>query len=474
MRYFISTFFSPLEAKRLMQLGLPIFIAQLSAVGMSLVDTIMTGQASSTDMAAVAVATSVWNPISLFGVGVLLAISPLSAQLVGEKEEHKTPHLMRQGICCALLLSIPLMLLFQYISYHMGLFDLSPPLVDLSGGYLRAVLWGLPFFYLFVCVRGFVEGFSLTKPAMYIGIIALLLNIPVNYILIYGHLGFPALGAVGCGVATAFCFIFMGVSMTAYVCLAKRFKHLGNLFTPLLRKNHEAHADAPRFDAAVIRRIFRIGLPGALAMLFEITLFAASALAIAPLGTVIVAGHQVASSVAAVLFMVPLSIGITATIRVSHYLGAGQYIHARYTAWTAICLGLLIACIGATMTYFFRETIVSIYNDEADVVNLAVTLLLYAASFQIVDSLQMIGIGILRGYNDTRIISIVSFVVYWVIGFPLGYILCHKDWIIPPIGAAGFWVGFIVALSLCSFCFLWRILHLHRMSPDMVKYKIHQ
>ncbi len=483
MRKVSSSFFSPLEAKRLIQLGIPIFIAQLSGMGMSLVDTIMTGQASSVDMAAVAVASSIWNPISLFGVGVLLAISPLCAQLVGEGKEADAPHLMRQGFWVALLLSLVLMLLFYEISTHMGLFKLEERLVELSGGYLRAVLWGLPAFYIFVCIRGFVEGYSLTKPAMVIAILALLLNIPINYILIYGHLGFPAMGAVGCGVATAFCFTFMGISMIIYVCCASKYRHLGRLFRPIFSSSPTAHVleGSPslqnvhqRFDKTIIKRIFRIGFPGALAMLFEITLFAASALAIAPLGTIIVAGHQVASSVASALFMIPLSIGITSTIRIGHYLGAGQYIHARYTAWTSLILGFAIAIGSALFMYFSRETIVLLYNDEADVVNLAMTLLIYAASFQIVDGLQMISLGVLRGYNDTRCISIISFIGYWIIGFPLGYILCHTNWIVPAIGAAGFWVGFIVALSFCCACYLKRILHLHKLSPDMVKYKIHQ
>ncbi len=483
MKNVTSAFFSPLEAKRLIRLGVPIFIAQLSGMGMSLVDTIMTGQASAVDMAAVAVASSIWNPISLFGVGVLLAISPLSAQLVGENKEAEAPHLMRQGIWVAALLSLALMLLFYELSTHMGLFKMEDRLVELSGGYLRAVMWGLPFFYLFISIRGFIEGYSMTKPAMVIAILALLLNIPVNYILIYGHFGFPAMGAVGCGVATSLCYAFMGVSMVIYVCKAQKFKHLGRLFRPLFSGSPTAHVlegspslqiNHGRFDKVIMKRIFRIGFPGALAMLFEITLFAASALAIAPLGTAIVAGHQVASSVAHTLFMIPLSIGITTTICIGHYLGAGQYVHGRYTAWTALILGFCIAIGSALFMYFARQTIVMLYNDEPAVVNLATTLLIYAASFQIVDSLQMVSLGVLRGYNDTRIISFISFVGYWIIGFPLGYILCHKDWIVPPMGAAGFWTAFIIALTFCCICYFRRILHLHKLSPDMVKYKIHQ
>ncbi len=471
-----TSFFSSLEAKRLLRLGMPIFIAQLSGVGMNLADTIMSGQASAVDMAAVAVACSVWHPISLFGIGVLLTISPLSAQLVGEGKSHEAPHIMRQGIWVALILAIPLMLLFYIISLNMGAFKLSPALEALSGGYLRAVLWSLPGYFLFICVRGFVEGFSLTRPAMLVATLALLLNIPINYMLIYGKFGLPALGAVGCGVATTICFTFMGLAMTAYVCWASRFKKLGPLFKPMLKKSFSNTADAEQvhqqFDVKCIKRIFRIGLPGALAMLFEVGLFATAALAIAPLGTNSVAGHQVATSVASVIFMLPLSISQTTTISIGHYLGAGQITRARLTIWTTIVIGLCIACASSLLIYIFRSDIAYLYNDDVDVVSLATVLIVYAASFQIMDSMQIISVGILRGYNDTKILFIICLITYWVIGFPLGYTLCHTDIIAPAMGPAGFWWGFITALSINCLCFGWRIIHLNRLNSSEVHTKI--
>ncbi len=474
-----TSFFSSLEAKRLMRLGMPIFIAQLSSMGMNLADTIMSGQASSVDMAAVAVSCSVWHPISLFGIGVLLTISPLSAQLVGEGRSKESPHILRQGLWCALLLTIPLMILFYTISLNMGAFKLSPDMERLSGGYLRAVLWSLPGYYLFICVRGFVEGFSLTRPAMLVSILALLLNIPINYILIYGKFGFPAHGAVGCGVATAICFTFMGISMFAYVCWAPRFKELGPLFKPLFMSTPPAmqNADAnlpvqPRFDSKTIKRIFRIGVPGALAILFEVGLFATAALAIAPLGTNSVAGHQVATSIAGALFILPLSISQTTTISIGHYLGAGQITRARLTIWTTMVIGLGIACISSLLIYIFREQIVYLYNDEMAVTSLAIVLIVYAASFQVMDSMQIICVGILRGYNDTNTLFVVCLITYWIIGFPLGYTLCHTDFITPAMGPAGFWWGFITALSINCLCFGWRIRHLNRLNPAEVHRKI--
>ena len=187
--------FSAAEARRLLSLGLPVFVAQLSQTGMTFVDTAMTGQYATADMAAVAVAGSIWAPLSLLGVGCLLALSPMSAHLVGGGERGEAAHLLRQGIWLTCILAAVLMVLFQIISYNIDVFGLEPQLADLAGGYLRAMLWGLPGFMLFVNVRSFLEGFSRTRPAMVIGLLGLALNVPCNYGFIYGVWGLPRLGA---------------------------------------------------------------------------------------------------------------------------------------------------------------------------------------------------------------------------------------------------------------------------------------
>ncbi len=470
MRRFYSSFFSPHEAKRLLKLGIPVYIAQLSGAGMNFVDTVMTGQASALDMAAVAVASSIWNPIALFGIGILLVLTPLSAQAVGESRIHDTPHILRQGIWCSLLLSIPLMLVFYAASLQMDRFGLEPDLAKLSSGYLQAVLWGLPGWFLFINVRGFLEGFSRTRPAMVISMLALLLNVPINYILIYGKFGLPALGAVGCGIATAICFWFMGICMVFFVRRDQQSKTLGNLFSPLFIPK----ANERRMDWHTIGRVFRIGLPGALAMLFEVSLFAVSALIIAPLGTVVVAGHQVAMNVVHLLFIMPLSISITSTIRVGYCLGAGQFTHARLTAWTAICLGVFLSLINSLGVVIFTEAIALTYTNDAAVLALAMHLLLFGAAFQLIDTVQIVGIGILRGYNDTKIIFIICFVAYWLIGFPLGIILSRTDWLGPAQGPQGFWIAFIVALIFGGICYTMRIIGLHKLDAAAVHEKIHR
>lgn len=468
MRRFYSSFFSPLEAGRLIRLGIPVYIAQMSNMGMAFVDTAMTGQASAEDMAAVALAGSLWAPVSLFGVGVLLALTPLSAQLVGEGRSNRTPHMLRQGIWCSALLAVPLMLFFQIISHFLGAFGLEPRLAELSGGYLRAMVWGLPGLFLFVNVRCFLEGYSRTRPAMIIGILGLLLNVPINYILIYGKLGLPALGAVGCGVATALCFWFMALCMVFYVRRDALADRLGALFRPLW----SPLPGEARMDWPTIRRIFRIGLPSALAILFEVSLFAVTAILLAPLGTITVAGHQVAMNFSGVLFMIPLSMGITSTIRVGYCLGAGQWTHARLAAWTAMTLGLSFALINSLFTVLFRHQIVLVYNNDPAVVTLAAHLLLFSAAFQLIDTVQAVGIGILRGYNDTRIISVVCFVAYWIIGLPLGYVLARTDLLGPAWGAAGFWLSYLVVLGIGATCYTWRVIYLHGQDGESLRRRI--
>lgn len=464
-RILLGGFFSLPEARTLIRLGIPVFIAQMSQMGMAFVDTAMTGQASAEDMAAVAVAASIWNPVMLFGLGCLLALSPLSAQLVGSGECRKTPHLMRQGIWLTVILSLALMAFFQAISGSFGVFGLESRLAELAGGYLRAMVWGLPGLFLFVTVRSFLEGFSRTRPAMVIGILGLMLNVPSNYILIYGKFGLPALGAVGCGVATALCYWFMALSMVFYVRRDAASSRLGPLFAPLWRPE----GDEKRIDWSTVLRIVRVGLPGALAILFEVSLFAVTALLLAPLGTTTVAGHQIAMNFGGLLFMVPLSLGITVTIRVGFCLGAGRMRTARTIAWTALTMGVACALVNGLLTVIFRERIVLVYNTDPAVVLLAAHLLVYAAAFQVMDAVQAVSIGVLRGYNDTRVISAVCFAAYWVVGLPVGYILARTRWTGEAWGAAGFWMAYLLALGFGALCYLLRILYLHRQDAGRIR-----
>ena len=458
-----NRFFSLNEARRFLALGLPVLVTQIAQMGMNFVDTAMTGQASTADMAAVAVSGSIWVPVSLLGMGCLLSLPAMMAHLVGGGEQQRTPHLLRQGLWLSSLLSLVLMGVFAFLSLHLELFGLDAELAPLAAGYLRAMLFGLPGFMLFVNVRGFLEGYARTRPAMLVGLLGLALNVPCNYVLIYGKLGLPQLGAVGCGVATALCYWFMAACMIYYVRRDAQYRDLHPLFLPLLlprtapacgcearARDDASPLAAPytpepvpcRFDFPLIWRILRIGLPGALAACFEASLFAVTALLLAPLGKVVVAGHQIAMNFSSIVYMLPLSLNITVAIRVGQNLGAGRLERARLSARTALCLGL------------------------------AVGLLVFAAVNQIPESLQTVSIGVLRAYNDTRYILGVCLFSYWIVGLGTGWTLARTDWLVPAMGATGFWIGYGLALWVSFSLYRLRMGRLHRLDAEAVRQRI--
>lgn len=461
----MPSFFSFAEARRFLTIGMPIFIAQLSQTGMTFADTAMTGQYDALDMAAVAVAGSIWAPIALLGIGCLMALPPLSAQFVGAANREGAAHLLRQGIWISVIISIALMIFFYIISWHIEAFGLTRDMAGLSGSYLRALLWGLPGFMFFVNQRSFYEGFSRTRPAMIVGILGLALNVPCNYILIYGKLGFPALGATGCGIASAICYWFMGCCMMVLLLRDNHYADLRPLFNPFATRDGRPQKI---FDTKLIIRALRIGFPGALALFFEVSLFAATALLLAPLGTIVVAGNQITMNFGAILFMVPLAIGMTVTIRVGYCVGARKLAQARLSALTGMTLSLFFAVVISVLTILFRVPIAHIYNNDPQVVDLAAHLMWFLAAYQIVDALQMVGIGALRGYNDTRIISLICFAAYWIIGLPLGYILGRTDLVMPALGAKGFWIAYLFALGFGAICYWLRVRFLHTLSPEEI------
>lgn len=454
------------ELGNIVRLGLPILIAQLSQIGMNFVDTIMAGRYSARDLAGVAIAGSLWAPITLFAVGCLLALPGMSAQLVGARKPERAAHLLRQGILLSIFMSTVLIGILYLISENLHLLGIDAELAPITSGYLKAMLFGLPGFLLFINVRSFFEGFGRTRPAMVIGIVCLFINIPCNYVFIYGHLGMPEMGGVGCGVATAICYWCMFLSIFFFLHRDKslrKYSFWGRGRVPI---------EGRKVDLPLIASIVRIGFPSAVALCIEVSSFALTALLLAPLGTVVVAGHQITINYSGIVFAVPLSIGMTATIRTGQLLGAAKYVHARSAAHTALLLGFAIALVSMTVTMCFRNEIVSLYNNDPQVLGLASSLMLLCGAYQIVDTLQNISCGVLRGYNDTRIIFVVCLVAYGLIALCGGYVLGRTDLVVPAMGAAGFWVGYIVALSFCAICYMARLHYLHRLAPEDIRRKL--
>lgn len=433
------------EARKLLALAIPVIIAQISQTAMGFVDTIMAGRVSATDMAAVAVGTSIWLPAILFGQGLLFAMTPVIAQLNGSGRRDKIAHQVCQGFWLASIMSILIIMVLYNAKFIIGMMlNIDPELSQKAVGYLHAIMWGAPGYLFFQVLRNQCEGLSKTKPSMVIGFLGLLINIPINYIFIYGKFGAPALGGIGCGVATGTVYWIMYLMMHWYVNRAYTFKDV-----------RPTHIEKP--EPVTLKRLSKLGLPVALALFFEVTLFAVVALLVSPLGIVAVAGHQIAFNFSSLIFVLPLSLGVAATIRVGHSLGEQSPENAKVAAYTAIAVGITTALCTAIPSAIFRQKIALLYNDSPAVVSMAAQLMLLAAIYQLSDSIQVVGSGILRGYKDTRSIFFITFIAYWVLGLPIGYTLALTNTIIPAIGPSGFWWGFIIGLTSSAILMSMRI-----------------
>ncbi len=423
------------EARQLIRLASPILVAQVAQIAMNFVDTVMAGQVSAVDLAAVSVASSFWLPVILLVQGIIMALTPIVSQLNGARKQDEVRPAVHQGFWLALMVTPIAMVALYFSPLALQFMDVDPVMATKTAGYLHAILWGLPAFVLFQVLRNFSEGLSHTMPTMVIGFVGLAVNIPANYIFIHGHFGMPKLGGVGCGVATAIVLWAMLLAMILYVKFSSHFQKI-NLFAHLARPN-----------GSRIWRLFRLGFPIAMAIFCEVTLFTVVALMLAPFGAETVASHQIALNFSSLVFMLPLSIGVGVTIRVGHNIGEGQPDQARVAARTGLMLGMGVAAATAALTVLLREPIAGIYTDDMQVIGLAATLLFFAAIYQISDSVQVVAAAALRGYKDTQAIFYVTIVAYWGMGLPTGMILGLTDWVVPRMGPQGFWVGFIVGLT---------------------------
>ncbi len=449
------------QIKRLLGLAAPIFLAQLAQSSMSLVDTIMAGRVSALDMAAIAVGASIYLPLVLFGNGLLLALPPVVSYLNGSGQRHKIAHQIRQGLWLVLACSLVLGTMIYFSYFILDYMDLTPELADISRGYLQAIAWGIPGYLLMINFRGLNDGIAKTKPAMVVAFVGLLLNIPLNYIFIYGHFGLPAYGAVGCGIATSLVDWVMGFMMIAYCRNAPSQRDL-NVFQHLFEK--------PNWRT--LHQLTKLGLPIALAICSEVMLFAVSSLLLAPLGTNVVASHQIALNISSVLFIFPLSLGMATTIVIGQRLGEKRFAAAKELSYLTLTFGLIMAACLASIILLFRTDLASVFVTNKDVVAMAASLLVLTAIYQFSDTTQVLTSGILRGYKDTKSILFITLFCYWLIGIPLGYILSRTNWIVAPLGAAGFWIAFVVSLTVAAILLFRRLRKIQSLPEDQLLAKV--
>ncbi|KYK89655.1 multidrug transporter MatE, partial [Aggregatibacter actinomycetemcomitans serotype d str. SA508] len=405
------------------------------------------GRVSAVDMAAISVGASIWLPLVLFGHGLLLALPPTISYLNGSGQRKRIAHQVRQGIWIVLFSCIPLALLIYNSDFVLQKMNMEQRLADITFGYLHAMVWGLPGYLLMVNFRCLNDGIAKTKPAMVITFLGLLINIPLNYIFIYGKLGVPAFGAVGCGIATAIVNWVMCLLMLAYCMRAKNQRDL-NVFANIIE----------RPNRRTLGKLLKLGFPIAMALCCEVALFALTSLFLSPLGADVVASHQIALNTGSFVFMLPMSLGMATTILVGQRLGEKSPEGAKQVTYSALVMGLFIAVIAAFLIVILKEQIANIFVKDAEVIAMAGTLLLLAALYQFSDTIQVIIGSVLRGYKDTQAILYITLFCYWVVGMPLGYVLARTDLIVPGgIAAKGFWIAFVVSLTIAAVLLFFRL-----------------
>lgn len=325
----------------------------------------------------------------------------------------------------------------------------------ISAQYLQAIAYGVVAYLIMITFRGLNDGMAKTKPAMIIGFIGLLLNIILNYILIYGKLGLPAYGAVGCGIATAIVNWLMMLMLVIYCIRAHHLRHI-TLFPNIFEKP----------NLLTLRKLLNLGIPIAVTLCAEVSLFAIVGLLLAPLGTYTVASHQITLNTSSFFFMLPLSISMATTILVGQRLGEKNIDGAKLVSYVAIALGLVIAITCAVVILLFRTEIAQFFVNDQAVIEIASFLLLFAAAYQLPDSVQAIISGTLRAYKDTKAVLIISLFCYWIIGMPIGYFMGLTDWIIPKLGALGFWIGFVLCLTSAALLLMLRMRKIQAIPQD--------
>jgi len=424
------------EMSTLTRLAIPVAIAQLLTAAAGFVDTLMAGRAGVSDLAGVAVGSALWLTVVIAPMGLFMAVNPIVGQYAGAKKFQEIGCFMHQAMRVAVVLSIILFILFRQHHWYLPFIIDDTQVRMVTGHYLEGFSWGVPALMGTFLLRPYSEGLSFTRPHLIASVISILINIPANYALIFGHWGAPKLGGAGAGWATSIAFWAAFVVMLFY-----SYRH------QIYRKATIWYRLKP-INREEMRHFFQLGLPIAMILFVEVSIFSLIALFLGVRPDFEIASHQVAMNVAYLLFTFPLSISVAVTIRVSNAVGALRRDKALLAAKAALSLAIIAASFNIFILIFFADFIPHIYSNDEVVVELAAHLLIYAGLFQMADAFVVPNQAALRGYKDTKVPLVLAIFAYWLIALPLGYILGLTDIIVPAMGAEGFWISLVVGLVI--------------------------
>jgi MATE family multidrug resistance protein len=418
------------ELKPMARLAGPVVAAELGWSFMGTVDTLMVGRVSAEAIGAVSLGTALYLAVAIFGMGLLLGLDTVVSQAFGAGRLDDCHRSLVHGVYLSLILT-PILSGIILLSIPMlPSWGLNQDVILLTVPYLKALVWSTLPLLLYTTFRRYLQGMGLVKPVMVALVTANLVNVLVNWILIFGNLGAPAMGAEGAGWATCLSRTYMAAFLIAYALYYEYVHRTGLSKTPLA------------LDPGRLRRLLALGFPAAAQIGLELGAFATGTALAAKLDSVSLAAHQIALTAAAFTFMVPLGLSSAGAVRVGHAIGRNDPRGAARAGWTALLFGTAFMACSAIAFQVFPSAILEAFTTDPAVISLGVSLLFIAAYFQLADGLQVVSTGILRGAGDTSTSMTVNLIGHWLIGIPVGYTLCFPlGW-----GVMGLWVGFLVGL----------------------------
>ncbi|MBX2965507.1 MAG: MATE family efflux transporter [Cyclobacteriaceae bacterium] len=415
-------------------LGYPIMFSQLGHTLVGVADSIMVGRLGATPLAAASLANVVFHLILTFGIGISYAITPLVASADGEGNKEKIVDALRHGFLINIIAGIILFIIISSGGQLLHFMNQPEEVVMLAIPYLNITALSIIPLMFFQTFREFAEGLSLTRVSMVVVICSNLINIVLNYLLIYGNFGFPELGLNGAGWATFIARVIMALWMAAYI------------FYGFRTRIYRAGFAIGNYSKKLIYKMLHIGIPAGMQYTFEVSAFGFSAIMMGWLGTSALAAHQIAINLATVSYMTTSGLAIAATIRVGNQLGRQDIPNLRLAAYSLLTLALIFMSAWAILFIAGRHFLPALYVENVEVFAIAAPLLIIAGLFQISDGAQVVCAGALRGLQDVKIPSLMIFVAYWVISLPLGYWFSFKL----EYGAIGVWMGLLIGLTITA------------------------
>jgi MATE family multidrug resistance protein len=440
--------------KQFLILVVPVLITQLGLYAMNFFDTVMSGHAGAKQLAGVAIGSSLWVPIFTGLNGILMALTPIVSQLEGAKNKKNVPNAVTQAVYLSLVLSFIVIILGSFVlNPILSAMSLEEEVERVARGYLISLGFGILPLFLYGALRSFMDALGQTRITMFVTLLALPVNAFFNYLLIFGKGGFPELGGVGAGVASAITYWITAIITVFIVYKVNPFRRY-NVFRTFYKPSLTAWKEQ-----------LKVGVPIGLAIFFEVSIFAAVTLLMSDFNTVTIAAHQAALNFASFLYMLPLSISFALTIAVGFEVGAKRFKDAADYSYIGISTAVVFALILSAILMVFDEQVASIYSSEPDVIDLTTSFLWYAVFFQLADAVGAPIQGALRGYKDVNVTFMLSFVSYWVLGLPVGYYLANFT----SFGAYGYWIGLISGLTAGAVILFLRLKHIQSHSFSHIK-----